>query len=256
MKLERLTIPSGANSLAALHYQPDCNPCPLSILYTHGFTAGKYSMDSLASYLAGKGYAGVAFDLIGHKSGGSTGKLERMSQAPECLRDVLRYCETQLNFSQTILLGHSLGAASSLQVAVWEKTNPESSVSGVVAMCMGSEPARGFETPVGKAMLSQREAYIDGAPALPLLHELADIVHALPQIELLPALFIAAKQDVLVPPDRVQAFANRVAPHAALAEIESSHLDAPDKAKTAIVRWLENQHSNHSDTKTQRMHRE
>ena len=72
-----------------------------------------------------------------------------MSQAPECLRDVLRYCETHLNFSQTILIGHSLGAASSLQVAAWEQSNPESSVSGVVAMCMGNEPARGFDTPVG-----------------------------------------------------------------------------------------------------------
>ncbi len=239
MKLDRLLIPIGENLLAALHYQPDSNPRPLSILYTHGFTAGKYSMDSLASYLASKGYPGVAFDIIGHKGGGSTGKLERIGQAPECLRDVLHYCETQLNFSRTILVGHSLGAASSLQVAAWEQSNLNTTLSGVVAMCMGNEPARGFDTPVGKAMLTQREAYIDGAPALQLLLELADIVHALPQIEDFPVLFIAARQDVLVTPDRVQAFARRIASHADFAEIESSHLDAPDKAKTALVRWLE-----------------
>lgn len=239
MKLERLQIPSGENTLAALHYTPDLTPSPVQIIYTHGFTAGKYSMDSLASYLAAKGYEGIAFDIIGHKSGASTGKLERMIQAPECLRDVLHRCQNTLSWTNVVLVGHSLGAASSLQVAAWEQQNPQSKVAGIVALCMGDEPAHGFETPVGKAMLSQREAYIDGAPALQLLLELADLVHSLPKLELLPTLFIAAKQDVLVTPSRVKAFANRIAPHADFAEIESSHLEAPDKARTTLLRWLE-----------------
>lgn len=255
MKLERLQIPSGDNTLSALHYKPDTTSRSVHLIHTHGFTAGKYSMDSLASYLAGKGFEGLTFDMIGHKSGASTGKLERIIQAPECLRDVLRFSENRLDWTNIVLVGHSLGAASSLQVAAWEQESGAKSLSGVIALCMGDEPARGFETPVGKAMLSQREAYIDGAPALRLLLELSDLVHSLPKLEPFPTLFVAAKQDVLVTPNRVKAFADRIAPHADLAEIESSHLEAPDKARTTLLRWLETQ-SNHRDTEAQRMHRE
>jgi pimeloyl-ACP methyl ester carboxylesterase len=241
MKLENLTIPSGEHQLAALHYQPDGDPRPLAIIYTHGFTSGKYSMDNLAAYLATKGYEGLTFDLVGHKLGASSGKLVRMMQVPESLRDVLTSFRRMTDAPQIVLVGHSLGAASSLQVAAWTE-EPKSelpTLAGVAALCMGDQPARAFDSTVGKAMLDLRQTYVEGAPARQLLEELAEIVHRLPALQRTPALFVAARQDVLVSPDRVQSFGQRLAAHAEFAVIESSHLDAPDKSKVTLLRWLE-----------------
>lgn len=112
-------------------------------------------------------------------------------------------------------------------------------LAGVAAICVGEQPSRGFESAVGGAMLKLRRDYVDGAPLEKLLSESDTLLDSLRSLAPLPVLMIAAQQDVLVPVERVQALAARIAPHGALQIVESSHLEAPDRSRTALLKWLE-----------------
>jgi len=65
LRLETIRIPSGGVELAGLRYMPEGTPRTTALLFAHGFTSSKHSMDGLASYLASHGYVGVTFDFVG-----------------------------------------------------------------------------------------------------------------------------------------------------------------------------------------------
>ena len=200
-------------------------------------------MDSLASYLAGHGYEGITFDFVGHKLGGSGGEMRRMMQAPENLRDVLSWARLHTTAERFVLVGHSLGGASALQVAAWEQLYPVAEevppIASVISICIGAEPAKGFESPLGKAMLEQRKDYVIGAPVNWLLDELSKIVLSAKDVAPLPALFIAGRQDILVSIARVEELANMAGKSASVSILDTSHLEAPDKSRSLIFQWLE-----------------
>lgn len=240
MKLENVRIPAEGVTLSGLHYIPEGRVHSTAIIYTHGFTAGKYSLDTLAGYLAGRGYPGLTFDLVGHKLGGTGGEMRRTLQAAENLRDALLWVRGHLDIARVVLVGHSMGAAAGVQVAAWEQQTPGMPpLAGIVGLCMGLEPARGFESHIGRAMLAQRRDYVAGAPPLELLQGLSGLLASAPQIGDLPALFIAARQDVLVPVARVEALAELAGANASVVALDAAHLDAPDRARATIIQWLE-----------------
>jgi pimeloyl-ACP methyl ester carboxylesterase len=241
VKLETVRIPAEGATLTGLHYVPEGDRIKsTAILYTHGFTSGKYSLDTLAGYLGGRGYHGLTFDLIGHKLGGSGGEMRYTLQAAENLRDALLWARIHLEAERFVLVGHSMGAAAGVQVAAWEQRRPGSPpLTGIVSLCMGLEPALGFETQIGRAMLAQRRDYVAGAPALELLQGLSGLLLSAPQIGDLPALFIAARQDVLVPVARVEALAALAGGNASVVALDAAHLDAPDRSRATIIQWLE-----------------
>jgi pimeloyl-ACP methyl ester carboxylesterase len=242
MRLEVVWIPGGVGTLSGLHYVPEGDGRSIALVLAHGFTAGKYSVDGLAGYLAGRGYEAVTFDFVGHKLGCSGGAMERTGQAAENTRDALAWLRRRTAADRIVLVGHSMGAASVLQVAAWERQNPPAEgpkLAGIVCMGMGLEPAKEFQSPIGQAMLTQRQDYVVGAPALELLTGLRTMVLAAREIGDLPALFLSAKQDVLVSPARVEALAALVGPSASVLSIDSSHLEAPDRSRGPIAQWLE-----------------
>ncbi len=242
MKLESVRILAEGATLTGLHYVPEGRINSTAILYTHGFTSGKYSLDTLAGYLAGRGYPGLTFDLIGHKLGGTGGEMQRTLQAAENLRDALAWVRGRLEVEKIVLVGHSMGAAAGVQVAAWERLRPGNPpLAAVIGLCMGMEPATGFESKIGRAMLAQRHDYVAGAPALELLHGLNTLVESASEIGDLPALFIAARQDVLIPVTRVEALAARAGRNATCVALDASHLDAPDRSRATIIQWLETQ---------------
>lgn len=240
MKLEVLDIPSDGQTLAGLRYLPEGKRREIALVFAHGFTSGKYSMDGIAGYLAGKGYEGVTFDYVGHKLGASGGEMRRALQAAENLRDALRWTRQHIEAERIALVGHSMGAAATLQVAAWEKDRSGTPpLVGIACLCIGLRPARHFETAIGKTMLTQRQDYVAGAPARQIIGEMETLVQSARAIGGLPALFVAARQDVLVPIAEVEELATLAAPDSTVAIIDSSHQEAPDRAKTAVLQWLE-----------------
>ena len=167
-------------------------------------------------------------------------------QAVENLQAALNWLRQNTRAEQIALIGHSMGAAASLVVAAHEQQNPPNAnlprLAGVVSICMGLEPSRGFMEAIGRAMLTQRSDYVAGAPAVQLLTEIESLVPSAQHIGNLPALFIAARQDVLIPVARVEGLARLAGPSAQVAVIDASHLEAPDRARATISQWLESGH--------------
>jgi pimeloyl-ACP methyl ester carboxylesterase len=235
-----------------LRYIPDGDRRDIAVILAHGFTSGKYSLDSLASYLAVRRYEALTFDFVGHKMGCTGGRMETMGQASGNLSDALAWMRATSAAKRIVLVGHSMGAAAALVTAAWDaaeraspaligkeelRSSSHAPLAGVVCMCMGMEPSRGFDSSLGQAMLEQRKDYVAGAPPLDLLREIDGLIESAAQIGPLPALFIAAKQDVLVTVERVERLA-ALAPNGAVQVIDSSHLEAPDRSRTAILSWL------------------
>lgn len=231
MKLEPVSFAAEGYDLAGLRYIPNVARSSFTLLLVHGYTAGKYSLDSLACYLAIRGVPCVTIDLAGHKLGASGG----IMHAPQSAVDNVKSAIGQF-VGDYALAGHSLGAAACLAAAA------DLAAGGhpprfVISMAMGEHPARGFQSVVGKKMLEQRDDYVVGAPATLFVNMLDEFVKGLTAISC-PALFIAARQDVLLPPDRVYALADRLSPVCERLLIESSHMDLPDASRAPIYSWL------------------
>jgi pimeloyl-ACP methyl ester carboxylesterase len=243
LKLETVSIPGKDVALAGLRYLPERSIRDTALVFTHGFTAGKYSLDILASYLAQRGYEGLTFDLVGHKLGATGGQMLRAEQAAENLEQALHWLRLHTDARNIVLIGHSMGAAATLHVAARERSAGtrlgQARLAGIVCMCIGRHPARGFEGVIGKAMLEQRSDYVAGAPALELLQQLDALVLSAQEVGELPALFIAAKQDALIAPERVAEVAALVGPTATVATVDTSHLEAPDRARPTVLQWLQ-----------------
>jgi pimeloyl-ACP methyl ester carboxylesterase len=243
MKLEPIIIEShdGAAPLAGLRYIPQQVQKPIGVVLAHGFTSAKHSMDSPAAYLAERGYACVTFDVVGHKLGCTGGVMHHICQAADNLAQALAWARKNLSVYHTAVIGHSMGAAAAIQVAAWESSEPNANrpLSGIACLCMGLNPMAGFETALGAAMLTQRADYVRGAPAKELLAGLNGMLDSASQIDQLAALMIAARSDVLLPVSSVHLLAERIGPSAEVRTIEAMHLDAPEKSRGILFRWLE-----------------
>jgi hypothetical protein len=97
----------------------------------------------------------------------------------------------------------------------------------------------GFSSAAGKAMLEQRSAYIDGAEAMTLLREMDGLAGNVERLGARPSLFVAARNDLLVRPDTLRSLSVLAGPNAQFVEVESQHLDAPDRARGAVANWLD-----------------
>ncbi len=155
MRLETVGIAADGVTLAALRYLPDRSPRPTALLFSHGFTAGKYSLDGLAGYLAGRGYEGLTFDFVGHKLGATGGEMWRAEQAVDNLSAALGWLRRHSAARNVVLIGHSMGAVATLGLAAREAMahkEPEgSALAGLACLCTGLEPTRGFEGAIGQA---------------------------------------------------------------------------------------------------------
>ncbi len=221
--------------LSAVLYQPHRPRRKGCVLLTHGLTASRAGMDLLAAYVAGKGLPCVTHDLRGHILGASTGRLVSVQDAVDDLLALCRWRLGQTDDMPLALVGHSLGGLLSIAAAA-----RCASVCAVACLASSADPDRSFQGAAGEAMLRQRGGYLDGAPALDLLGQAAGLARHADELGALPALFVAGKTDILVPPERVRELALRVGPHAEYAEVPASHQHLPDHARGLVGGWLLN----------------
>lgn len=243
MKLESIRI-DGANGelpLAGLRYVPVGRAKRLVVVLAHGFTSGKYSLDSVAAFLAGRGHECVTFDVVGHKLGCTGGYMEHIGQAAENLRQTMAWIRANGSAESIAIIGHSMGAAAAVQVAAWEAASPNAArpLLGIACVCMGVNPTAGFDTVLGASMLKQRADYVQGTPAKELLSGLNDMLESANELGSLPVLLIAARSDVLLPVANVELLGERIGATADLRVIDAMHLDAPDRSRGLLLNWLE-----------------
>jgi len=234
MRLTRVTIPNDPVTLAGLAYAPGGEPRPVCVVLAHGYTASKVSLDLLAAYLCGRGYGCLTFDFRGHKLGGSSGELNDAMEAVGDLEAAVQWALRHFERPQCALVGHSMGALISLVVAA-RRTD----VAGVAAIATGPRPSRAFLGKVGQAMLTQRADYVTGLEPHRLLEQMDALARHVREIGTRPALFVAARGDVLIKSGRVRELALQAGPQAEYAEVEGSHLEAPDRARGVVADWLD-----------------
>ena len=232
--LERARIPVPGAELAALKYTPREWRSDVCVTLAHGFTASKESLDVLASYLCSRGYGCVTFDFRGHKLGGSTGELRSAEDVVTDLKAAASWAVEQFGCLETCLVGHSMGALTSLILAARDST-----IAGVAAIATGPHPSSGFRQPVGIAMLSQRADYVTGIEPMALLEQMDRLAEQVAQNPPKPTLLVAAAGDVIARPTRVREMAALIGGHVEISEIDASHLDAPDRARGTVANWLD-----------------
>jgi alpha-beta hydrolase superfamily lysophospholipase len=237
IELRRVRIPSGDADLSALLYLPKRTARHPAAVLSHGYTAGKESLDLLAAYLCIRGYPVITFDARGHKLGGSIGAVSAVSQLIEDLKHVADFARETFSSARAALIGHSMGGLLSLALAA-----DYSATAGVCVIAAGPEPTRSFATVVGAAMLNQRSSYVEGIPASRFIRELETLAQSIPPILSVPVQFLAAKNDVLVSSDKMAAYMHRTAPLGTFVEIEGGHLDAPDRGRGSVAAWLDTLH--------------
>jgi pimeloyl-ACP methyl ester carboxylesterase len=229
-----VTIPNGTVLLAGLVYEPDEEPRRIGLVLAHGFTASKESLDLLASYLCNRGFPCLTFDFRGHKLGGSTGELHSPEDAVSDMEAALEFAMQRFSCEKYVLIGHSMGALVSVALAA-----KRSDVAGVAVIAVGPEPSRGFSGKLGQALLEQRNDYVAGLDTPTLLRRFDTLVHHVEELRARPLLFVAARGDVLMKPERVRSLAGRAGPGATYVEIDGTHLDAPDRARGVVANWLD-----------------
>lgn len=234
MKLTQVRIPRPDVHLAGLTYVPDRELKPVCVVLSHGYTASKESMDLLAGYLASRSYPCLTFDCRGHKLGATGGRLDDLRDAVEDVQAAAAWSLRHFEMERCVLAGHSMGGILSIAAAA-----EMDALAGVCAIAVGPEPAAGFRSAAGQAMLAQRADYVEGMDPQTVLEELGRLVPLVGQLDGIPSLFVAARGDILVKAEKLRELSLQAGPKAEFAEIESSHLDAPDRARGTVAGWLD-----------------
>lgn len=235
MRLELLRTQGSHNSVAVLRYIPS-RPRGVGIVAAHGYSSSKQNLDPLCAFLAGHGFEVFSLDFPGHKLGASGGRLHSLD-------DCLAAAETVVELARPAtgapyLLGHSLGAITSLIVA-----SSDSTIPGVVSIATGFGRPAALEALQKTMHTDLRAAYVEGA-TLPEIMATVDrrLDAALPGLGGRPALYVLAERDAMVSPSSVLRLYEQAPEPKRLARIESNHTFAGEHARTEVLRWLNELH--------------
>jgi pimeloyl-ACP methyl ester carboxylesterase len=235
MKLDLLRAQGSRNSIAVLRYVPS-RPRGAGVVAAHGYSSSKQNLDPLCAFLAGHGFEVFSLDFPGHKLGSSGGTLRSLEDCLDAVESVVEFARPAVG--APYLLGHSLGAITSLIAASNDATIP-----GVVSIATGYGRPAALEALQKTMHADLRAAYVDGA-TLPELMATVDrhLDAALPGLAGRPALYVLAERDAMVSPSSVLRLYEQAPEPKRLARIESNHTLAGEHARTEVLRWLNELH--------------
>jgi pimeloyl-ACP methyl ester carboxylesterase len=204
------------------------------VVLVHGYTGCKETLDVTAAYLCGHGWLCLTFDFRGHKLGGSDGAMNTAQDALDDVRAAVADVRRETGSHAVALVGHSMGGAAALALAA-----DDADIVGVATLGTSATVVTGFETRSGEAMMALRGDYVVGAPAEVILQETGDLCRAALERMRSPALFVAARADIIVRPDTVHEMARLYGDRAEYVIVEGGHMDLPVRSRGFVGNWLE-----------------
>jgi pimeloyl-ACP methyl ester carboxylesterase len=229
-------IQAERNPVAVLWYEPR-RPRGITLVVGHGYSSSKHNLDFLCGFLAAHGFGTYSLDFPGHKLGASGGELRGVDDCVDAMSAALGFA-AERGDANVYTMGHSMGGMTALFTAAQHP-----SVLGAIAI------ATGFGRPTSLSALRQvgatdfRGSYVDGV-SLPELVEGVDARYAaqLPKLAGRPVLYVAANRDAMVNETSVRELYDRAPEPKWFASIDSDHTYAGDRARAAVLEWLDRLH--------------
>ncbi len=228
--LER--VRAGTNEIAYLSYEAR-RPRGVTLAVGHGYSSSKHNLDFLCGFLASHGFAVYSLDFPGHKLGSSGGTLRGVDDLIAAMSAVVGAARASAS-DPILTLGHSMGAMTALLTAA---ADPQ--IAGAIAIATGYGRPTAMTALMNVGVTDFRSGYVDGI-SLPELVEGLDLRYdaALPRLAGRPLLFVAASADAMVSKASVEELYERAPEPKTIVTIESDHTYAGDKARSAVLEWL------------------
>jgi pimeloyl-ACP methyl ester carboxylesterase len=223
------------NRVTVLSYEPR-RPRGVSLVAGHGYSSSKHNLDFLCGFLASHGFGVYSIDFPGHKLGSSGGALRGVDDCIDAMSAAVRFARER--GEGVYAMGHSMGGMSAIFAAALD-----SSILGTIAI------ATGYGRPTSIAALRAagatdfRSSYVVGV-TLPELVEGVDERYAtmLPRLAGRPSLYVAASRDAMVSETSVRELYQRAPEPKTFVSIDSDHTYAGERARTAVLEWLNRLH--------------
>lgn len=235
--VELFRIDAQRNPVAVLWYQPR-RPRGISLIAGHGYSSSKQNLDFLCSFLSSHGFGVYSLDFPGHKLGASGGELRGVEDCIDAMASVVAFARERGDAS-AYTLGHSMGGMTAIFTAALDAR-----ILGSIAIATGYGRPTSLETLQRVGVADFRASYVIGV-TLPELVAGVDGRYAqlLGRLSGRPSLFVAANRDAMVSPQSVRELFERAPDPKSFATIESDHTYAAERARAAVLEWLNERHA-------------
>jgi uncharacterized protein len=234
--VELLRIQAQRNPVAVLWYQPR-RPRGISLVAGHGYSSSKQNLDFLCSFLSSHGFGVYSLDFPGHKLGASGGELRGVDDCIDAMASVAAFARERGDES-AYTLGHSMGGMTAIFTAALDDR-----ILGTIAIATGYGRPTSLETLQKVGAADFRSSYVVGV-TLPELVAGVDARYAqlLGRLAGRPSFFVAANRDAMVSPQSVRDLFERAPEPKSLTTIDSDHTYAAERARAAVLEWLNERH--------------
>lgn len=234
--VELFRIPAQRNPVAVLWYQPR-RPRGIALVAGHGYSSSKHNLDFLCSFLSSHGFGVYSLDFPGHKLGASGGELRGVEDCVDAMASVVSFARERGDES-AYTLGHSMGGMTAIFTAALDER-----ILGTIAIATGYGRPTSLETLQRVGVADFRSSYVIGV-TLPELVAGVDARYAqlLERLAGRPSLFVAANRDAMVSPQSVRELFERAPEPKTFVTIESDHTYAAERARAAVLEWLNERH--------------
>ena len=236
LALVRLPLPRGGE-IAALDYEPR-RPRGVTLVTGHGYSSSKANLDSLCAFLASHGYRVVSVDFPGHKLGSSGGRLGSIDDLTATLATAIAHVRETARGEVIYTMGHSMGAMTALRACAADAT-----IAGAVSIATGYGRPNALAALGLRGSVDLRSSYVDGLTLPEVVAATESVVDvALAALAGRPVLYVAADRDGMVSPASAAELFTIAPEPKTFVTIESDHTYAGERARAAVLAWLNERH--------------